>query len=476
MNKKRVCFIFPNQRWFKEDNITTWNLNPTTLTLLGAMIKDKFEVKIIDAQFYNMSKETFLNEIKVFNPHYAGISQLSSEYEKLLEITSKIIKEFNSEIITIAGGVHVTVQPELALSYDSIDYGVIGEGEYVFRELLLYLENQGDFPNIGVAYRKDNKIIVQNRAFVEDLRKLPWPDYEMINYEDYLETDSRQYSPNRPPDYPFVRMVTTRGCPFGCSFCQVESISGKKVRARDPQDVVEELLYLKKRYGIKAVVFDEDNILMAPNSYAKNLFTLMIEKELNLKWVATAFALFLIDDELLDLMKESGCIGINVAIESGNKRVLKEIVKKPIKDLIEVPKIIAKIKAKDMYCIANFIVGFPGETWEEVRETFRYAEKCGADYVKFYAAIPLHGTQLFEIAQAMGYMDYNPNISIVDWRYGQITSDEWTAKDISILRAYEWDRINFSPEKIERVAQIWGCSIEELKKIRKETRDILEFS
>ncbi len=476
MNKKRICLIFPNQRWFKDDSITTWNLNPTTLTLLGAMIKNKFEVKIIDAQFYNMSKDDFLNEIKIFNPHYAGISQLSSEYEKLLEITSIIIKDFNKDIITIAGGVHVTVQPELTLSYPTIDYGIVGEGEYVFRELLLYLEKQGDFPTIGVTYRQDNKIIIQNRAFVDDLGKLPWPDYDMIKYEDYLTKDSRQYSPNRPPDYPFVRMVTTRGCPFGCSFCQVESISGKQVRARDPEDVVNELLYLKNRYGVKAIVFDEDNILMAPKSYAKKLFKLMIEKELNLKWVATAFAIFLIDDELLDLMKKSGCVGINIAIESGNKRVLKEIVKKPIKDLIEVPKIITKIKSKGLYCIANFIVGFPGETWEEIRETFRYAENVGADYVKFYAAIPLHGTELFEIAQDMGYMDYNPNISIVDWRYGQITSDEWTSQDISILRAYEWDRINFSPDKIDKVAEIWGCSIKELTKIRKETRDNLRFS
>ncbi len=298
----------------------------------------------------------------------------------------------------------------------------------------------------------------------------------MIKYEDYLVTDSRQYSPNRPPDYPFVRMVTTRGCPFKCSFCQVENISGKKVRARDYNDVVNELLFLKKRYGIKAIVFDEDNILMAPKHYARNLFKLMIEKELNIKWVATAFAIFLINDELLDLMKRSGCVGINIAIESGNSRVLKDIVKKPIKDLVKIPQIISKIKSKGLHCIANFIVGFPGETWEEIRETFRFAENVGADYVKFYAAIPLHGTQLFEIAQSMGYMDYNPNISTVDWRYGQITSDEWTAQDISILRAFEWDRINFSPEKIEKVAQIWGCSIDELNKIRKDTRDSLVFN
>ena len=201
----------------------------------------------------------------------------------------------------------------------------------------------------------------------------------------------------------------------------------------------------------------------------------MIEKELNLDWVGIAFALFLLTDEILELMAKSGCKGINVAIESGNERVLKKIVKKPIKDLKKVPLIIDNIHKHGMYCIGNFIVGFPGETWEEIRQTMAFAETCGADYVKFFVAVPLYGTDLYNIALESGSLEHSDEFPKTDWRYSQIKSDEWTSKDISILRAYEWDRINFAPHKIDKVAEIWGISKTELNKIRKKTRDSLEF-
>ena len=155
-------------------------------------------------------------------------------------------------------------------------------------------------------------------------------------------------------------MNTTRGCPFGCSFCQVEQINGRIVRARDPEDVVNELQFLKEKYGIRAVIFEDDNLLMAPNQYARKLFALMIERNLNLKWMGGAFALFLMTDDLLDLMKKSGCVGVNVAIESGSERVLKEIVHKPIKDLKKVPELIQKIKSRGMVLSCKFHYWIPG--------------------------------------------------------------------------------------------------------------------
>jgi len=214
-------------------------------------------------------------------------------------------------------------------------------------------------------------------------------------------------------------------------------------------------------------------LLSGNNDFAKKVFTLMIKRKLNLKWICPGVALFLLNDEILDLMRDSGCVGVNIAIESGNKRVLKEIVNKPIKDLNAIPRIIENIKSRGIYCLANFIIGFPGETWDEIRETISFAERCGADYVKIFVAVPLYGTMLYKRALEMGALTCGDEGPKVDWRYSQIKSDEWTAKDVSILRAYEWDRINFSKEKINRTAELWGMPVEELNKIRKETRDKL---
>jgi radical SAM superfamily enzyme YgiQ (UPF0313 family) len=421
-----------------------------------------------------MTQKEFLKEVRIYNPDYAGISVMTSEYSDTLNIATDLIKSINKNIIVITGGVHTTMNFDYVMENKNIDYCVIGEGEYVLRDLIKYLNGNGELPSQGLVFKKAGEIIRQNQAVVDDISKLPRARYELVDFKAYLEKVSR-FGPNRPLELPALRMTTTRGCPFGCSFCQVEMISGKKVRARDPQDVVNELIFLKEKYGIKSVIFEDDNLLMAGGDYAKKLFVLMIKEKLNLKWTGIAFAVFLLTDEILDLMKDSGCVGINVAVESGSERVLKEIVRKPIKNLKKVPEIIKMVKAKGMYCIVNFIIGFPGESWDEIRETIYFAEHCQADYIKIFIAVPLYRTRLYNMASENKALVCDGKYPKVDWRYSQIRSDEWTTKDISILRAYEWDRINFSKDRIQRTAQIWGMSVEELNKIRKKTRDTLVF-
>jgi len=474
--RKRLLLAYPNMRWQKEDSVTLWNLDPTALCLLAAMVKDLVEVTILDAQFKDLSPEAFQAEIRRVQPDYVGISLLTSEYEEALNRAALLVKQVDAAIVVIAGGVHVTTMPAHVMETSpDIDFCVIGEGEYVLRGLLDHFISGAPLPEAGLAYRAENGVVVQPQAIVEDLTKLPWPDYELVDFPAYIRQPQRGFTSNQPPAYPYFRMVTTRGCPFGCTFCQVETIAGRRVRTRDPEDVANELAFLKERYGIRSVVFDEDNLLMGENDYARRLFRAMIARKLDLKWIASAFAIFLITDDLLKLMKDSGCVGINVAIESGNKRVLQEIVHKPISNLEAIPGIVGKVRGEGIYCIANFIVGFPGETWDEIRETVAFAERCGADYIKIYAAVPLYRTKLYYLARETGSLVCDDAIPKVDWRYGQITSDQWTAKDISILRAYEWDRINFAPHKIKRLMEISSATEEELQLMRKRTRDNLVF-
>ncbi|MEM4649996.1 MAG: radical SAM protein, partial [Candidatus Bathyarchaeia archaeon] len=130
-----------------------------------------------------------------------------------------------------------------------------------------------------------------------------------------------------PPLLPYARVQTSRGCPIGCTFCQVESISGKKLRKRSAENIIEELEYLIKEYGIRSVVFEDDNPF-ADKTITKKLLNLMIQKNIKLKWKATGVYLPAMDEEIFKLMSESGCVMLNIAIESGNERVLKEIIHK----------------------------------------------------------------------------------------------------------------------------------------------------
>ncbi|HWU42363.1 MAG TPA: radical SAM protein [Bdellovibrio sp.] len=469
---KKLILMFPNQKWQKDDENTRWFLNPSTLALLAAMVRDVVDVKIVDANFSNLSVEDFKQLLRDYRPDFVGISAMASEYADILDVAAKAVKEVNGEIIVIAGGVHVTIHHEYVMKNQDIDYAVKGEGEYVLKGLLEHLLGRADLPDTGIIYRHGGQVIVQPQAYVQDLTILPWPAYDLYDFKSYFNSVAR-FGPNRPPAIPSIRIVTVRGCPFKCSFCQVHMTTGRNVRTRDPQDVVAELAYVKEAYGIKSVIFEDDNLLSAKGgAYAKELLQLMIDRKLNLKWIATGLALFLLTDDILDLMVRSGCTGVNIAIESGNERVLKEIVHKPIKSLSEVPTMIEKVKSYGMHCIANFIIGFPGETWSEIRETISFAENCGADYIKLFFAVPLFGTELYRIATKSGALAAGDDeLPVIDWRHSQLSSTEWTSKDLAILRAYEWDRINFKPEKIKKVSEIWGMTEEEINVMRKRTRD-----
>ena len=472
--KKKLALVVPNQLWHKFDLITTWNIPPRTLCQLGACVEDIVDVRIIDAQNYKLSLEEFKQEISDYDPDFVGLSVLSSEYADTLDQAARAVKKVNPDTIVIAGGVHVTTKHYDVMKNPDIDFACRGEGDYLLRELLLHLIENAPLPVKGLVYRDGEKVISQEKATVDDLTELPPPNYELVNVDDYTHTLPR-YGPGRYPETPGICLTVSRGCPYECSFCQVPMISGRKIRMHSPLQIVDELELLKKKYGIKSFVLYDDN-LFAMRKKAKELLRELISRKLHLKWHVSSFAIFVIDDEMLDLMAEAGCVGVNVAIESGNPRVLKEIINKPIKDLYAVPKLIKGIKSRGMYVLANFIIGNPGETWEEIRETINFAENCGADYVKFFIAVPLQGTEMYEMARKLDAFEHDhfAEIPRLDWRFSQLKSDEWTSKDVSILRVYEWDRINFSPDRIEKTAEIWGVSIEELSQIRQETRRALQ--
>jgi len=142
---KRVVLTYPNQKWMKHDFNTTRILPPYAICILATMIKEDYEVKIVDANLYNMSKEQFQEEIREFKPQVVGISVLTSEYGSTLDDAASYVKEIDQEIITIAGGVHVTTQYMDVIKNVDIDYAIRGEGEYVLRDLLKYINDKGEF-------------------------------------------------------------------------------------------------------------------------------------------------------------------------------------------------------------------------------------------------------------------------------------------------------------------------------------------
>jgi len=471
--KKKLVLVYPNQRWLKDDIVTTWRLDPRTIAVLAAVVRDLVDVEILDANVDNLSPAEFRAAIARCRPDFVGISLLTTEYAPILYQAADLVKDVDPATVVIAGGVHVTLHYDQVIAHPTIDYCCRGEGEYVLRELLLHLLGRGPLPEVGLVYQDGDRVVDQAKASVDDLKQLPWPAYDLLDFQKYCETDARQGA-NRYPELPGMAMLISRGCPYRCAFCQVATISGRQARVREPADVVEEIKFAKEQYGIRSITFFDDNFFL-PKKEMKELLRLMCAEKLDIKWQAAGAAIWVLDDEFLDLMQQSGCVGVTVALESGVQRVLDEIIDKPIKNIELMPERIAQIQQRGIWVAANFIIGLPGESWEEIRQTIRFAEICGADYVKFYVAVPLHGTRMYDMAREMGVLGAAQDDVAVDWRYGQILSDEWTPKDVSTLRVYEWDRINFAPGRIERVCEIWGMTIDEINAVRKGTRDSLVY-
>jgi radical SAM superfamily enzyme len=187
-------------------------------------------------------------------------------------------------------------------------------------------------------------------------------------------------------------------------------------------------------------------------------------------WVMIATAGFELDEEMIDVMRDSGCEYIDVAVESGTNRIRKFIGKPG--DLLHVAKMVKYAQAKGIFVTANVIVGFPTETWAEIRETLRVVEYIiNADYTKVFTAIPLKNTKLWQYCEENHCFRYGFNPNSVRWAVGQIETDEFLADELTILRAFEWDRINFSDEKkANRIADMMMVSAEEMNNIRRLTR------
>ena len=469
---QKILFIVPNFNWIDEDVNALWDLFPWNLCQLAAMVKPFCkDVKIIDAYKKNLSIREVEQSIKDFKPDVTGITVLMDQYAKAGHMAAKIVKDFSKDIKTVIGGVYAMSNPKRVMEDKNFDYLVMGEGEYVFKQLIGNFSGACDLPTRGIAFRDKNGK-VENRghaAFIKNLDTLPRPAYELIDYLSYANNFSDRRSVDQPGAYPYARIITSRGCPEKCSFCQVPSLQGSYFRARTPDHVCDEIEWLKKEYGIKALIFDDDNMYTNPKR-SKALFKRMIERGLSMPWTSIATAVFRLDRELIDLMVKSGCRYIDIAIESGTERVTRDIVLKPL-DFKHAIETVAYARKAGLFVAANFIIGFPTETWEEIRGTIKFAEEINVDYAKIFIALPLRNTELYDLAKRTNSIAVETLDADSKWSVGgEIKSDDWTPDDLTVLRAYEWDRINFSdPKKLKKTADRMGISVEELNKIRKRT-------
>lgn len=466
----KIALCFPNFNWLQTEKMYLWNMFPDTLCILAATVRDICQVDIIDANRLNLSEDAFRERLAAEKYDMVGVSVLMDAFATAGHLAVSLAKQANPATVTVMGGVYPTMSPEHAMGNPDLDYVCIGEGEEVFPQLIRHVFSRENFPERGIARRDGGEVVIPPRApLIDNLDALPFPAFDLVDYTSYTTWNPRK-SVDGPALLPHIFMTTARGCPYSCAFCQASIILGRKIRVKSAEKVLDELEFFKTRYGIRSFTFVDDNTFSVRRRVMEILKG-MIARKLVMPWKSNATAVFSLDEELLDLMAESGCKYICIAIESGSPQILKEVINKPV-DLAHAKKMTAYAQSLGIYVSANFIVGFPGETWDGIRQTIRVAEEMRMDYMKLFSAIPLQHTKLWEMCERENAFapDFDPYT--LSWNKGQIISPHFDDRELTILRAYEWDRINFStPEKIQATADMMDISVEELNATRRETRN-----
>jgi anaerobic magnesium-protoporphyrin IX monomethyl ester cyclase len=350
--------------------------------------------EIIDLTFSGRKGlEERLLEVK---PDILGLSVVSTNFQDAIEISSFVRSVLPSAKI-VFGGPQATVMKEKCFDFTSPDVVVIGEGELTFHEVVLALKNNSDLADVkGIIYKKEGRILqTAVRQYIADLDILPFPSREKYPMEHYLQTMHGRISWAVEP--PALTMISSRGCPFPCTYCSSHCTFGRKVRTRSVDNVMAEIDHLVKTYHIKGLYFWDDTFVL---NKSRVLEICKRIKQYNLSWYCQTRA-DTADEEMLLALKGSGCATVSLGVESGSQRILDEYLKKGIK--LDQIRNTVKLARKLGFMVHNsFMIGTPGETKEDIEKTIAFAKELSPDVIEFNITTPYYGTEMREIIKREG--------------------------------------------------------------------------
>jgi radical SAM superfamily enzyme YgiQ (UPF0313 family) len=374
-----VGLIDPASSKYVEDAVP-----PVGLACLSARLKqDGHAVEILDVA---LSPEREITAFLGKDFDLIGLSATSATFSDALGLVTRIKNRTPSTSIVV-GGPHTSIAGAEVLRSNGIDFIVRGEGEETLSELAQRLAS-GDRAYgtiLGLGYRDRGGDIRLNDARPGNERLDEWP------YPSYDSLDMSRYTCHV--------IASSRGCPYGCTFCAVQHIWGRKIRLRSPESLVGEVRHLLATYGKKDIMLCDD-VFNVDIRRACRFCQLLIESGLDVRWHCWSFRADRADPELLDLMKRSGCETVSVGVESANPQVLKNINKHETIEQIE--RGIRNIMRSGVKCLTLNMIGNAGDTLETVRETMRFNNRLRVDGAKFFMALPYPKTELWDYVVAHG--------------------------------------------------------------------------
>ncbi|MDP8234626.1 MAG: radical SAM protein [Candidatus Saelkia tenebricola] len=372
-----------------------YNSPPLGLCYLGAVLrKDGQSVKIIDVPVEGLSMDEAVREVVKFKPDLIGLTTFTVSIYSCYELAKKIKSKLPG-IKIIAGGPHINSNPEDLLRHKEIDLAVIGEGEVTFKELISVMERGDVVENVeGVAYAMQDELFFSPpREYIADLDILPFPARDLVPIYKYKP------QPNDQKRLPKLSMITSRGCPYSCIFCD-KSVFGNKYRTFSPEYMIREMTQLVDNFGARDIAFVDSTF--TPNKNRVYKITKEIKKaNMDLTWTCSVRA-DVLDKELLSEMKSAGCWRVRIGVESGNEDVLKFIKKGLIK--YQVRRVAQWAYELDLEPKAFFMLGHLVDTKETIKETIDFACSLPLEDITVQINTPLKNTFQYSLVEKYGKM------------------------------------------------------------------------
>ncbi|MBI4283205.1 MAG: cobalamin B12-binding domain-containing protein [Chloroflexi bacterium] len=362
---------------------------PMGLALIAAVVeKEGYEVRVVDANALRLKPSEIVP--LATDADIVGLTAMTPTINAAIS-TARYLKQANHDLTIVLGGAHATLLPDATLaSAPEIDMVVKGEGEQTIIELLRALESRQPLDNIaGISYRRNGEVhSTAVRSANVDLDSLPFLAYHLLPWV--------RYRPHPPHGraLPFAAMITSRGCPYHCSYCS-KPIFGNRFRAQSSERIIEEIIYYKEKFGVKEIAFYDD-VFTLDKKRAYAIADSIIKKGLKICWTCET-RVNLVDKELLRHMKQAGCYAIAYGIESASPEILATLDKGIT--LGQVEEAVSLTQQVGLQTIGYFMLGSPGESPETITRTIQFSKKLKLDFAQFAITTPCPSPRLYELYQ-----------------------------------------------------------------------------
>lgn len=406
LTKPRVLLVYPPiskmDRYGSELGVFGGKQIPLGVFCLAAYLRQQgYSVQAVDAEARELTNDDLVAELRAGSYDVLGISSTTVAFHRSLQL-AQAVKAARPETIVVIGGPHVSSQPDHPLQHEAFDYAVRNEGEETLDELLQRIADHGDPRGVrGLIYRQNGQIVVNPcRPYIADLDTLPFPAYDML-------PDMRIYSP--PPfnfkRLPVANIMTSRGCPNACTFCE-NTTFGRQFRMRSAESIVAEIEFLMTQHGAREISFVDDTFTVR-RSRIYEIFDLARQRGLRFPWSCMS-RINTVDEDLLRYMRDNGCWYISFGIESADEEILRTIHKNISPD--SVARVINSCHRLGIVTKGFFMIGHPRETVQTIDKTIAFAKRIPLRHVVVTINTPMPGTEQYQHAHEYGTLDES------DWK------------------------------------------------------------